>query len=47
MLDYSVFAGKRLKVPVRSVLLQLRPAASGPKTNGVHVRRLPDDTEYV
>lgn len=45
--DYSVFAGKKLKVPVRSVLLQLRPAASGPWSNGVHIRRLPDGTEYL
>ncbi len=47
ILEYSIFIGKALNVPVRSVLLLLRPEADGPGMTGVAERRLPNGKKYL
>ena len=47
LLEYNVLATKSLKMPVRSVVILLRPEADGPAMNGVVQRHLADNTKYL
>ena len=45
--EYNVLADKALGVPMRSVVVLLRPSASSPMTSGSYGRRLPGGSKYL
>jgi predicted transposase YdaD len=47
MLQYNVLGNKALNIPVRSVVILLRPEADGPAMNGVVRHKRVDGTPYL
>jgi predicted transposase YdaD len=46
-LEYNVLLKRRHRVPVRSIIVLLRPEADGPELTGLLEHRLPDEDWYL